>query len=155
MCGWQWNLYINSQWKQTSLSYCIFIFVERLSVQVNPEFQSLFPSKVVSRLSSWKRSTYEDFSTLSYTKPARASGLAGPSDLYFTAIVDRGSGMYKDVSVLYQACPGIRPGWSQWSLLYSYRRQGVRYVQRRQCPIPSLPGHQAWLVPVISTLQLS
>lgn len=45
------------------ISFCLHnYFTERCSVSVNSDFQSLFPTKLSSRLSSWKRSTYEDFS---------------------------------------------------------------------------------------------
>ena len=95
---------------------------------VSSEYQSMFPPKLSSRLSSWKRSTYEDFSVscdtsemnadcgcsptsgpwkfaaviknafllfyqaLPYCQPAISAGLAQPSDMYFTAVMERGSG---------------------------------------------------------------
>jgi len=68
------------------------MITERGSVQLSGECLTLFPTKIVAQLSSWKRSTYEDFATLPHTKSTLSAGLAGEDDLYFTAVIDRCSG---------------------------------------------------------------
>lgn len=67
-------------------------FTETGNVVVNPEYQGLFPSKIVSRLTSWKRSTFEDFSSLPNTQTLVADDIVEKSDIFFTAVIERGSG---------------------------------------------------------------
>ena len=67
-------------------------FPETGNVVVDPEYQALFPSKVVSRLLTWKRSTYEEFSALPHTEALLTDEIVEESDIFFTAVIERGSG---------------------------------------------------------------
>ena len=51
-----------------------------------------FPAKINARLSSWKRSTYEDLCVLKQADRAIKAGVIRPSDFIYTALVERGSG---------------------------------------------------------------
>lgn len=61
---------------------------------VDPEYQGLFPSKIVSRLTSWKRSTYEDFAVLPHAQALVDDEVVEQSDIFFTAVIERGSGIF-------------------------------------------------------------
>lgn len=65
--------------------------LERGSIPVSSEYQSIFPTKIISKLSSWRRSTYEDFAVLPQTKSLIDQEMASESDIYFTAVIERGS----------------------------------------------------------------
>ncbi|KAK3083868.1 hypothetical protein FSP39_004365 [Pinctada imbricata] len=82
---------------------------ERMTVLINPEYMSMFPAKIVSKLSSWKRSTYEDFISLPHASAPISSGLAGPSDLYFTAVIERGTAKMTAQVVLTADYPEVVP----------------------------------------------
>lgn len=69
-------------------------FTETGNVVVDPEYQGLFPSKIVSRLTSWKRSTYEDFAVLPHTQALVDDEVVEQSDIFFTAVIERGSGIF-------------------------------------------------------------
>ncbi|XP_033747384.1 THO complex subunit 5 homolog isoform X2 [Pecten maximus] len=83
--------------------------LERGSIQVNKDYLPLFPAKIVARLVSWKRSTYEDFSVLPHARSAITAGLAGESDLYFTAIMERSSAKMTVQVVLTANYPEVVP----------------------------------------------
>jgi THO complex subunit 5 len=53
---------------------------------------AMFPVKLTSQLKSWQRSTYEEFIETPYTQTVVSQGLASESDLYFTAVIERGTG---------------------------------------------------------------
>lgn len=61
---------------------------------VDPEYQGLFPSKIVSRLTSWKRSTYEDFAVLPHAQALVDDEVVEQSDIFFMAVIERGSGIF-------------------------------------------------------------
>ncbi|CAH1801716.1 unnamed protein product [Owenia fusiformis] len=65
--------------------------LERCSVNVSPEHLELFPHKVLSKISSWKRTTYEDFVSVPYTEEMTEEGLVQESDMFFTTVLERGS----------------------------------------------------------------
>lgn len=69
-------------------------FTETGNVVVDPEYQGLFPSKIVSRLTSWKRSTYEDFAVLPHAQALVDDEVVEQSDIFFTAVIERGSGIF-------------------------------------------------------------
>lgn len=68
-------------------------FAETGNVVVDPEYQGLFPTKIVSRLTSWKRSTFEDFAALPHTQALVVDEVVDQSDIFFTAVIERGSGI--------------------------------------------------------------
>lgn len=61
---------------------------------MSSEYQAMFPSKIISKLSSWKRSTFEDFAVLPQSKCLIDQEMTCESDIYFTAVMERGSGKY-------------------------------------------------------------
>ncbi|WAR03093.1 THOC5-like protein [Mya arenaria] len=65
--------------------------LERGTVPVSSKYQSLFPVKLSSSLKSWARSTYPDFLECPYTQRAIEARTAGEGDLYFRAVIERGS----------------------------------------------------------------
>ncbi|XP_064612644.1 THO complex subunit 5 homolog [Liolophura sinensis] len=85
------------------------ISLERYSVPVSSEHQNLFPTKILSQLTSWRRSTYADFISLPYTQTAIDSGLAEEADIFFTAVVDRGSAKLTSQIVLKPDYPSSAP----------------------------------------------
>ena len=65
--------------------------LEKCNVPISGDFIAMFPAKISSALSSWKRSTYEDFVVLPYCQSIHQSEVVHPTDMYFTAILTRGS----------------------------------------------------------------
>ena len=51
-----------------------------------------FPAKIVSRLLSWKRVTYNDLVVLHYAKKLIDGGFVSRNDMLFCAVLERGSG---------------------------------------------------------------
>lgn len=60
-------------------------------IPVPAESMSLYPAKISSRLSQWKRSTFQDFTACVHTERLVEADLAKPTDMYFTASVQRGT----------------------------------------------------------------
>ncbi|KAK6190794.1 hypothetical protein SNE40_002582 [Patella caerulea] len=65
--------------------------LEKNSIPVSSCLIDMFPVKVLSRLVSWKRSTYEDFRSLDYTKNITEGDMVSETDIFFTAVMERGS----------------------------------------------------------------
>lgn len=53
----------------------------------------MFPSKVVSQLASWKRSTFEDFKECPYATHCITEDLVSQHNMFFTAVIERASGI--------------------------------------------------------------
>ncbi|CAG2210151.1 THOC5 [Mytilus edulis] len=83
--------------------------LERGIIPLAPEAMSLFPTKIVAKLASWKRSTYEDFCVLPYTEELISNGLAKESDIFFTATMDRGSAKMTAQIVMTSDYPAVAP----------------------------------------------
>ena len=83
--------------------------LERGINPLSPEAMSLFPTKIVAKLASWKRSTYSDFAVLPYTEEVVTNGLAKESDIFFTAMMDRGSAKLTVQIVMTQDYPAVAP----------------------------------------------
>ncbi|CAG2212482.1 THOC5 [Mytilus edulis] len=83
--------------------------LERGIIPLAPEAMSLFPTKIVAKLASWKRSTYEDFCVLPYTEELISNGLAKESDIFFTATMDRGSAKMTAQIVMTPDYPAVAP----------------------------------------------
>ena len=110
------------------LIVAVLFLSEKNSMSVTSEFQHLFPTKISSSLTSWKRSTYEDFvvsiptdhvqlsqqycqctvcsvttllftvalvclQTCGYTQHVVQAGLLAQADMFFSGVIERGSGM--------------------------------------------------------------
>ncbi|XP_055996153.1 THO complex subunit 5 homolog isoform X2 [Ostrea edulis] len=94
------------------------------NVVVNPEYQGLFPSKIVSRLTSWKRSTFEDFSSLPNTQTLVADDIVEKSDIFFTAVIERGSAKMTAQVVMTHDYPKVAPMFAV-SVLWQHERSAV------------------------------
>ncbi|XP_043924401.1 THO complex subunit 5 homolog isoform X1 [Protopterus annectens] len=68
-----------------------FASLEHGVVPVSSDSQHLFPVKIVSRLVRWSTITYEDFVVIPFTKHIVDAGLARPVDLFFRALIERGT----------------------------------------------------------------
>lgn len=79
------------------------------NVVVDPEYQGLFPSKIVSRLTSWKRSTYEDFAVLPHAQALVDDEVVEQSDIFFTAVIERGSAKMTAQIVMTHDYPKVAP----------------------------------------------
>lgn len=88
-----WNVQIVAGGLESTHDTSIY-FTETGNVVVDPEYQGLFPSKIVSRLTSWKRSTYEDFAILPHAQALVDDEVVDQSDIFFTAVIERGSGIF-------------------------------------------------------------
>ncbi|KAL4646504.1 hypothetical protein GN956_G9390 [Arapaima gigas] len=69
-----------------------FSSLEHSIVPVSSECQHLFPAKVVSRLARWTTITYQEYVELPFTQHVTRAGLAQDTDLFFLAVVERGTG---------------------------------------------------------------
>ncbi|KAM5200330.1 THO complex subunit 5 isoform 2-T2 [Hipposideros larvatus] len=82
-----------------------FASLEHGIVPVTSDCQYLFPAKVVSRLVKWVTIAHEDYTELHFTKDIVESGLAGDTNLYYMALVERGTAKL-------QAAVVVNPGYS-------------------------------------------
>ncbi|KAF6083277.1 THO complex 5 [Phyllostomus discolor] len=69
-----------------------FASLEHGIIPVTSDCQYLFPAKVVSRLVKWVTIAHEDYMELPFTKDIVEAGLAGDTNLYYMALVERGTG---------------------------------------------------------------
>ncbi|XP_019619775.1 PREDICTED: THO complex subunit 5 homolog isoform X4 [Branchiostoma belcheri] len=84
--------------------------LERGSVPVNRECQHLFPTKITSRLTTWKSITYDDYIVLPYSQPVVDSGMVHETDNFYLAVVQRGSATLTAAVLLspgYLTCPPV------------------------------------------------
>ncbi|EPY85429.1 THO complex subunit 5-like protein [Camelus ferus] len=82
-----------------------FASLEHGIVPVTSDCQYLFPAKVVSRLVKWVTIAHEDYMELHFTKDIVETGLAGDTNLYYMALVERGTAKL-------QAAVVLNPGYS-------------------------------------------
>uniref|UniRef100_A0A8I6AF30 THO complex subunit 5 n=1 Tax=Rattus norvegicus TaxID=10116 RepID=A0A8I6AF30_RAT len=82
-----------------------FASLEHGIVPVTSECQYLFPAKVVSRLVKWMIMAHEDYMELHFTKDIVEAGLAGDTNLYYLALIERGTAKL-------QAAVVLNPGYS-------------------------------------------
>lgn len=82
-----------------------FASLEHGIVPVTSDCQDLFPAKVVSRLVKWVIITHEDYMELHFTKDIVEAGLAGDTNLYYLALIERGTAKL-------QAAVVLNPGYS-------------------------------------------
>nr|XP_042141423.1 THO complex subunit 5 homolog [Peromyscus maniculatus bairdii] len=82
-----------------------FASLEHGIVPVTSDCQSLFPAKVVSRLVKWVIIAHEDYMELHFTKDIVEAGLAGDTNLYYLALIERGTAKL-------QAAVVLNPGYS-------------------------------------------
>ncbi|XP_026304448.1 THO complex subunit 5 homolog [Piliocolobus tephrosceles] len=82
-----------------------FASLEHGIVPVTSDCQYLFPAKVVSRLVKWVTIAHEDYMELHFTKDIVDAGLAGDTNLYYMALIERGTAKL-------QAAVVLNPGYS-------------------------------------------
>ncbi|XP_032823889.2 THO complex subunit 5 isoform X5 [Petromyzon marinus] len=86
-----------------------FAALEHCILPVSAESQPLFPAKMVSRLMQWTASTYDEYKVLPYTRPVVEAGLAQESDLYFSALIERGTAKLRVAVLLSPSFPSPAP----------------------------------------------
>ncbi|ESO84659.1 hypothetical protein LOTGIDRAFT_236170 [Lottia gigantea] len=83
--------------------------LERNTIPVSSNLIDMFPAKISSRLISWKRSTYEDFCSLDYTRNIIEGSLVSETDIYFVATMERGSAKLISQVVVAADYPTVPP----------------------------------------------
>ncbi|XP_006640358.1 THO complex subunit 5 homolog [Lepisosteus oculatus] len=89
-----------------------FASLEHSILPVSGECQHLFPAKIVSRLARWTTTTYQDYVELPFTRHVVEAGLAQDTDLYFMALIERGTARL-------QAAVVLNPRYSEVSPLFT------------------------------------
>ncbi|XP_053558159.1 THO complex subunit 5 homolog isoform X2 [Bombina bombina] len=89
-----------------------FASLEHGSIPVSSECQSLFPAKVVSKLTRWNVITYEDYLTLPYTKDVVEYGLAQDTHQYYSLLIERGTAKLHAAVVINPGYCSIPPVFS-------------------------------------------
>ncbi|KAG5260991.1 hypothetical protein AALO_G00298770 [Alosa alosa] len=100
-----------------------FISLEHGIVPVSAECQDLFPAKVISRLARWTAITYQEFEEMPMAQHVLKVGLAHKTDLFFMAVVERGTARLNAVVVLNPRYPDVTPLFSL-SLMWKGERTG-------------------------------
>ncbi|XP_031441117.1 THO complex subunit 5 homolog, partial [Clupea harengus] len=101
-----------------------FISLEHSVVPVSAECQDLFPAKVISRLARWNAITYPEFEEMPMVQHVLKAGLAHETDLFFMAVVERGTARLQATVVLNPRYPDVTPLFSI-SLLWKGERSGL------------------------------
>ncbi|XP_045082875.1 THO complex subunit 5 homolog isoform X2 [Coregonus clupeaformis] len=86
-----------------------FSSLEHSIVPVSSECQHLFPAKVLSRLARWTTITHQEYTNLVFTQHVSEAGLARETDLFFMAVVERGTARLQAAVVLNPRYPVISP----------------------------------------------
>ncbi|KAG9354561.1 hypothetical protein JZ751_001274 [Albula glossodonta] len=86
-----------------------FSSLEHSIVPVSSECQHLFPAKVVSRLTRWTTTTHQEYVELPYAQHVAQAGLAQETDLYFLALIERGTARLQAAVVLNPRYPEVSP----------------------------------------------
>ncbi|XP_062038608.1 THO complex subunit 5 homolog isoform X3 [Lepus europaeus] len=87
-----------------------FASLEHGIVPVTSDCQYLFPAKVVSRLVKWVTIPHEDYMDLHFTKDIVEAGLAGDTNLYYMALIERGTGRPTGATqMLHPGCGAVVP----------------------------------------------
>ncbi|KAK6306292.1 hypothetical protein J4Q44_G00232170 [Coregonus suidteri] len=86
-----------------------FSSLEHSIVPVSSECQHLFPTKVLSRLARWTTITHQEYTNLVFTQHVSEAGLARETDLFFMAVVERGTARLQAAVVLNPRYPVISP----------------------------------------------
>uniref|UniRef100_A0A3B5MGE4 THO complex 5 n=1 Tax=Xiphophorus couchianus TaxID=32473 RepID=A0A3B5MGE4_9TELE len=89
-----------------------FASLEHNIIPISAECQHLFPAKIISRLARWTTITQQEYLELAYTHHVTEAGLARESDLYFMAVVERGTARLHAAVVLSPRYPEISPLFS-------------------------------------------
>ncbi|KAM6965734.1 THO complex subunit 5 homolog [Aplochiton taeniatus] len=100
-----------------------FSSLEHSIIPVSSECQNLFPAKVVSRLARWTTITHQEYTELSFTQHVCDSGLAKETEMFFVAVVERGTARLQAAVVLSPRYPDVSPLFSL-SLSWKGERSG-------------------------------
>lgn len=100
-----------------------FASLEHSIIPVSSECQHLFPAKIMSRLARWTTMSHEEYLDMPYTRHVTDAGLAKETDLYFMAVVERGTARLQAAVVLSPRYPEISPLFSL-SLSWKGERTG-------------------------------
>ncbi|CAN9513278.1 unnamed protein product [Ophioblennius macclurei] len=100
-----------------------FPSLEHSIIPVSTECQHLFPAKILSRLARWITISHQEYMDLKYTRHVTDAGLAKETDLYFMAVVERGTARLQAAVVLSPRYPEISPLFSL-SLSWKGERSG-------------------------------
>ncbi|XP_029961349.1 THO complex subunit 5 homolog isoform X1 [Salarias fasciatus] len=100
-----------------------FPSLEHSIIPVSSESQHLFPAKILSRLARWITISHQEYMDLAYTRHVTDAGLAKETDLYFMAVVERGTARLHAAVVLSPRYPEISPLFSL-SLSWKGERSG-------------------------------
>uniref|UniRef100_A0A0E9WX68 THO complex subunit 5 homolog n=1 Tax=Anguilla anguilla TaxID=7936 RepID=A0A0E9WX68_ANGAN len=68
-----------------------------------------FPAKVVSRLAQWTTINYQEYAELPFTQHVALAGLAQETDMYFLALIERGTARLQAAVVLNPRYPEVTP----------------------------------------------
>uniref|UniRef100_A0A8C7PPH4 THO complex subunit 5 homolog n=1 Tax=Oncorhynchus mykiss TaxID=8022 RepID=A0A8C7PPH4_ONCMY len=86
-----------------------FSSLEHSIVPVSSECKHLFPAKVLSRLARWTTITHQEYTNLVFTQHVSEAGLARETDLFFMAVLERGTARLQAAVVLNPRYPVISP----------------------------------------------
>ncbi|XP_061841797.1 THO complex subunit 5 homolog [Nerophis lumbriciformis] len=89
-----------------------FASLEHSIIPITSECLHLFPAKILSRLTCWTTIPYEDYLALPFTCHVTDAGLAKETDMYFSAMVERGTARLQAVVALNPRYPEICPIFS-------------------------------------------
>uniref|UniRef100_A0A3B5BCF1 THO complex 5 n=1 Tax=Stegastes partitus TaxID=144197 RepID=A0A3B5BCF1_9TELE len=100
-----------------------FASLEHSIIPVSSECQHFFPAKIISRLQRWTTISHQEYMELQYTRHVTDAGLAKETDLYFMAVVERGTARLQAAVVMSPRYPEISPLFSL-SLSWKGERSG-------------------------------
>ncbi|XP_072244125.1 THO complex subunit 5 homolog [Leuresthes tenuis] len=89
-----------------------FASIENSIIPVSSDCQHLFPAKILSRLARWTTISHQEYMDLPYTRHVTDAGLAKETDLYFMAVLERGTARLQAAVVLSPRYPEIPPLFS-------------------------------------------
>ncbi|XP_061585061.1 THO complex subunit 5 homolog [Cololabis saira] len=89
-----------------------FASLEHSILPVSSECQHLFPAKMISHLARWTTISQQEYMSLLYTRHVTDAGLAKETDLYFMAVVERGTARLQAAVVLSPRYPVVSPLFS-------------------------------------------
>uniref|UniRef100_A0A673IAL9 THO complex subunit 5 homolog n=1 Tax=Sinocyclocheilus rhinocerous TaxID=307959 RepID=A0A673IAL9_9TELE len=96
---------------------------EHSIIPVSSECQHLFPAKVVSGLMRWTMMSYQEFTELGFVQHVLKAGLVRETDLFFMAVVERGTARLLAAVVMNPRYPEVAPLFS-FSLHWKEERSG-------------------------------
>uniref|UniRef100_A0A671P5W9 THO complex subunit 5 homolog n=1 Tax=Sinocyclocheilus anshuiensis TaxID=1608454 RepID=A0A671P5W9_9TELE len=100
-----------------------FSSLEHSIIPVSSECQHLFPAKVVSGLMRWTMMSYQEFTELGFVQHVLKAGLVRETDLFFMAVVERGTARLLAAVVMNPRYPEVAPLFSL-SLHWKGERSG-------------------------------